>query len=97
MLHILSILLFIRTLKTHDAKNLYFTNARLISALYLTRNPICDQGNGVEYTPSQIPFTYGKWQRKPWSQASHKEYEVASNSVCLRNVLTRKFLVNYRP
>jgi len=83
--------------KTHDAKNLRFTNAKLISALYLTRNPICNQGNGVEYSPSQIPFTYGKWQRKLWGQASPKEYEVVSNSVCLRNVLARKFLVNYLP
>jgi len=84
--------------KTHDAKNLRFTNARLISTLYLTRKPICNQGNGVEHTPSQIPFTYGKWKRKPWGgQASHKEYEVASNSVSLRNVLARKFLVNYLP
>jgi len=83
--------------KTQDAKNLRFTNARLISALYLTRNPICNQGNGVEYTPSRIPFTYGKWQGKQWSQASHKEYEVVSNSVCLRNVLACKFLVNYLP
>jgi hypothetical protein len=83
--------------KTHDAKNLRFTNTRLIPALYLTRNPICNQGNDVEYAPSQIPFTYGKWQGKQWGHASHKEYEVVSNSVCLKNVLARKFLVNYLP
>lgn len=83
--------------KTHDAENLRFTNPRLISALYLTRNPICNQGNGVEYTEFQKTFTYSKWQRKQCGQASHKEYEVVSNSVCLRNVLARKFLVNYLP
>ena len=75
---------FYQDFKTHDAKNLRFTNARLISALYLTRNPICNQVNGLEYTPSQIPFTYDKWQRKQRGQASYKVYEVVINSVCLR-------------